>query len=113
MTLEMDKCFKLTFRGDYSKFFLQGLALISTKVIKDLGVYSKFFLQGLALNSTKVIKDLGVYSKFFLQGVALNSTKVIKDLGVYVSDNLSWRAHISARMKKANCLLFAQKEHFL
>ena len=39
MTLAMDKCFKLTFRGDDSKFFLQAFALNSTKAIKDLGVY--------------------------------------------------------------------------
>ena len=49
--------------------------------------------------------------KFFLQGVALNSTKLIKDLGVYLSDNLSWHAHVSAKMKKVNSVFYLLKRN--
>ena len=35
----LDNCFDLTFRGEDTKFFPQGVALNSTKVIKDLGIY--------------------------------------------------------------------------
>ena len=38
MTLAMERCFKLTFRGDVSKIFLQGVALDSTPSIKELRI---------------------------------------------------------------------------
>ena len=44
LTLAMDKCFELTFRGDGCKFFLQGVVLKSTKVMEDLGVYMSDYL---------------------------------------------------------------------
>ena len=39
MSFAMDNCFKVIFRGDGSKFFLQGVSFTSTKMMKDLGVY--------------------------------------------------------------------------
>ena len=65
MTLTMDRCFKLTSRGDDSKLFLQGVTLDLTKV---------------------------------------------KGPGSLLDDNLSWPAHITAKMKVTNSVLCLLKK---
>ena len=59
---------------------------------------------------TVYVLKISTHENFSLNQSPSIYSQVIKDLGVYVSDTLSWHARISARMKKATSLLFAQKD---
>ena len=52
--------------------------------------------------NTCLVKTTEVMILNLLHYVVLKSTKVIQDIGVFVSDNNSWRAHLSVRLQKAN-----------
>ena len=49
----------------------------------------------------------GSHFNQLLRGETLSSPHEITDLGITVCRNLSWSAHINARLKKANRILYA------
>ena len=90
----------------YYRFPLDGCTVMLQNDLDALAAWSKLWTLNIAIDKT-FIRHIGKHNSihaYTINSKAISVINVIKDLGVYISNDVTWNAHATETVKKANRL---------